>query len=194
MVQVGGKTMFGGDLSMKVHRRYHGPVGWRKWLVRTREAIGWMAHGGIVVRSELSAIVTRADGTIEDLGIIGRKVVTDAWVNLLVDDLQASVAAQHTMQFHAMGTGSTAEAAADTALVTEVETRTSGTQVEGASSNIYRSVGTITATAVRSIREHGLFSASTAGTLLDRTVFALITLANGDSIQFTYELTCTSGG
>jgi len=159
-----------------------------------RVGAAFLRYGGIVVTSQLSARVIREDGTVEELGVLSRRVVTDAYVNLLTDDLQASVAAHSTLRFHAMGTGSTAEAAADTALVTEVETRTSGTQVEGASTNIYRSVGTVTATAARLIREHGLFSASTAGTLLDRSVFALITLANGDGIEFTYELTSSSGG
>jgi hypothetical protein len=70
-----------------------------------------------------------------------------------------------------MGTGAVAENVTDTALGTQVETRATGTQVEGASANIYRTVATITATASRAITEHGVFSASTGGTLLDRSVF-----------------------
>jgi len=43
------------------------------------------------------------------------------------------------------------------------------------------------------VTEHGLFNASSAGTLMDRTVFSAINVVNGDSIQFTYELTATAG-
>ena len=102
------------------------------------------------------------------------------------------MAAHSTLRYHAVGTGNTAEAVGDTTLVTEVETRTSGTQAENAAS-IYESVGTITATGARAIVEHGVFSASSAGTLLDRTVFSVLNLETNDSIQCTYRLTLTAG-
>lgn len=150
--------------------------------------------GLIAFTGTLSIRVFRADGSIEDYGVVSRRVVTNAFVNLLVDDLQASQAAFHSFKYHGMGTDSTAEAATDTALVTEVETRGTGTQTEGASANIYRSVGSVSATASRAIREHGLFTAASGGTLMDRSVFSVINLNTGDSIQFTYELTCQAGG
>jgi hypothetical protein len=94
-------------------------------------------------------------------------------------------------------------ASGDTALVTESttalnpdSTRGTGTTTEGASANIYRTVGTVTADAQIVVREHGVFSqaATGGGTLLDRTVFTTITLESGDSLQATYELTCSAGG
>jgi len=54
-------------------------------------------------------------------------------------------------------------------------------------------VGTISYTTTKAITEHGLFNAATAGTLLDRTVFTVINVVSGDSIQFTYELECAAG-
>jgi hypothetical protein len=146
----------------------------------------------LCARSELRAIVTRANGEVEDLGVLSRRVITTAGVNFIVDAHQNLVELE-LMNFHAMGTGSVAEAVGDTALGTEVETRTTGTQSEPAA-NQYRTVGTITATATRAITEHGIFSASTVGVLFDRSVFTVINLANGDSIQFTYTCTYTSGG
>lgn len=136
--------------------------------------------------------VLRADGRRERLGLVSTRVVTTAGVNYLVDALQGTVEPEN-FKYHGMGTGSAAEASSDTALGTEVESRATGTQVEGASANIYRSVATITATAARAVTEHGLFSASSSGTMLDRSVFSVINLATGDSIQFTYELTLPAG-
>jgi hypothetical protein len=144
------------------------------------------------IESALGVKVIRANGKVEDKGIVGRRVVTTAGVNFIVDAFQ-NLTELENMKYHEMGTGSTAEATGDTALVTAVETRTAGTQTE-ASANQYVSVATITATATRAIQEHGIFSASSAGTLLDRTVFTTINLASGDSIQFTYTLTVTAGG
>ena len=94
----------------------------------------------------------------------------------------------------AMGTGSTAEAATQTALVTEVETRTAGTstrQTTTTTNDTYRVVGAVAATTARAITESGLFDASTTGNMLCRGVFTVINLANGDSINFTWNIQFT---
>ena len=158
-----------------------------------RAAVGQL--GGLpVVTARLDARVIRTDGKVDDYGTIqfGR-VVTTAGVNFIVDAFQNTTEVEN-FHYHGMGTGNTAESAADTALVTEVETRATGTQAEGSSANIFSTVGTITATAARAVVEHGIFSASSSGTLLDRSVFSTINLASGDSIQFTYQLTVSAGG
>jgi hypothetical protein len=154
-----------------------------------------------VAESSLALKVIRVNGITEDYGIVGRKVVTDVGVGYIVDAFQNSVELEN-MKFHGLGTGSTAENQTDTALVTELTTeytgnvRATGTTTEGASANIYRTVATNTldGTPGAALREHGIFSASTAGVLLDRTVFAAITLSSGDSLQSTYELTLSANG
>lgn len=140
----------------------------------------------------LFAKVTHKDGTVEKLGMICTKVVTTVGVGFIVDAFQ-NITEVETMKYHGSGTGSTAEAVGDTALVTEVESRATGTTAEGASANIYQTVGTVSYTATRAIVEHGIFSASTGGVLLDRSVFTAINVDSGDSIQFTYELTFPAG-
>lgn len=147
----------------------------------------------ITTVGRLSAVITRADGTKEDIGLICTKVVTTAGVNYLVDGLQSNTTDVALFRFHASGTGVVAENITDTALGTEVATRVSGSQAEGASANIYRTIATIPYTSTLAITEHGVLSAASAGTLLDRSVFAAINVINGDSIQFTYELTLPAG-
>lgn len=165
----------------------------RPMLLITQGRTGYL-KGTISPEARLSAKVFRANGDVEDLGIISTKLVTTAFVGFVVDNLVAEVAAFGDFKFHGMGTGSTAEAIGDTTLETAVETRDTGTQGEGASANIYQSVGTVTATSARAVREHGLFNIVTGGILMDRSVFALINLATDDAIQFTYELTLPDGG
>ena len=140
-------------------------------------------------------------GLLGLLGIKRRDVrivhgcVTDAYVNLLVDDLQLAVAGHSTFMYHDSGTGVAAEAATDTGLGTPCgEARDTGTQIEGATANIYKSVATHTYGGSFAITEHGLFNAATAGTLMDRTKFAAVNVANGEKIEFTYQLTISSGG
>jgi hypothetical protein len=145
---------------------------------------------------ELHAVVTRANGDMIDLGCLGRRVVTTAGVNYMRDDFAAAAGAADitNFKFHACGTGTTAEAIGDTALVTDSGVaRVTGTQ-DNSVAKQYKSVATMSFTSSLAITEHGLFSASSAGTLWDRTVFAAINVQNGDSIQFTYILTITDGG
>ena len=137
----------------------------------------------------LSARVFRKDAGIEDLGLLSVRKITVAFRNFLVDQLIAETSAFGDFKYHANGTGVGAEANTDTALGTEVETRATGTQLEGATADIYKSVGTVSITATRAITEHGLLNASSAGILMDRSVFSAINVGNGDSIEFTYQAT-----
>jgi hypothetical protein len=147
--------------------------------------------GDVTPVGRLYITKTSSDGSVVDYGLVCTKVVTTAGVNFLVDAMQG-LTEPELFRFHASGTGNTAENVSDTALVTEVATRTSGSQTEGAA-NVYRTVGTINYTGTHAIVEHGIFSASSAGTLLDRSVFGAINVLNGDSIQFTYDLTFPAG-
>jgi hypothetical protein len=153
-----------------------------------------------VIRTPASQYKT--GGTLyEDYGIVGNKVVTTAGVNYIAADFNDGGSDISAFDYAGLGTGSTAEAVGDTALVTELTTeytgnvRTAGTP-SNPSANIYRSTCTSTLdSGTPALREHGLFTASSAGTLLDRTVFASITLDGtaGDSLLSTYSLTLTAG-
>lgn len=135
-----------------------------------------------------------------NLGLAGFKVVTDNGAGYLVDALEQIEPGQ--MKFHGFGTGTTAEGATDTALVTELttqyatdSTRPTGTSTES-SQKVYQTVGTLSPDSgfTISLREHGVFSASSAGVLLDRTVHSAVTMdVSGDSEQATYTLTINSG-
>lgn len=142
----------------------------------------------------LRARVFRADGRVIDYGLVGVRVVTDAFVAFVVDQLQTETSVFGDFKYHDSGVGVTAENVTDTDIeTTDGESRATGTQVEGATANIYKSVGTIAYTTTKAITEHGLFNASTGVTLMDRTKFTAINVVNGDSIEFTFELTLTAG-
>lgn len=153
------------------------------------------ATGIPTMTAELRAKKICADGSVIDYGVLGRRVVTTAFVEFMVDQLQADTTEWGDFKFHDSGVGVVAENVADTDMgTTDGEARATGTQVEGATADIYRSVGTISYTTTKAITEHGLFSIVTGGTMMDRTVFTVINVVNGDSIQFTYELTVNDGG
>ena len=201
-----GKVGFAGTLGIKVNRMTKAPLSWRlrntmRWdyirgYLANRAAKAFSKLTGVpTLTSQLSAILIKADGTRIDYGILGYRVVTDAFCEFMVDEMQADTGEFGDFKFHDSGEGFTGENVTDTDIeTTDNEARDTGTQVEGATAEIYRSVGTITYSGALTLREHGLFSTIAAPTLLDRTVFAAIGVVNLDSVQFTYELTCTAGG
>lgn len=128
------------------------------------------------------------NGKPENLGLISTELVTDAGIAAVVDAFQDTFELED-FKYHGSGTGTTAADASDTALETEVESRATGSQTEGATADIYKTVGTVAYTASRAVTEWGLLSASSSGTLFDRAVFTAINVTNGATIQFTYELT-----
>lgn len=143
--------------------------------------------------ARLDAKLLKRNGDVIDYGTLGYRVVTTAFVNYVVDQLQTETSTFGDFKFHDSGVGTTAENVTDTAIeTTDAESRATGTQTEGAA-NIYQSVGTIAYTTTKAITEHGLFNDASTGTLMDRTVFSAINVVNGDSIQFTYSLTLTAG-
>lgn len=137
-------------------------------------------------------------------GLASLQVVTTAGVGFIVDAFQNLVELEN-MKFHGFGTGATAEASGDTALVTELttqynpdNTRPTGTTTEGASANIYRTVATLSPDSggTIAITEHMVVSqaATGGGVCFDRTVFAAVNVvAAQDSLQATYELTLPAG-
>lgn len=129
-----------------------------------------------------------------DYGVVSRRFVTTAGVNWLATAFTNTVEPE-SMNWHDVGTGTTAEAVGQTGLITPFGgSRVSGTQSTPGSTNIYQTQATITFAGTFAITEHGLFSASTAGTMWDRSLFSAINVVSGDSLQATHQTTFPSGG
>lgn len=169
------------------------------WLTTVLARAFTRLTGVPTITSELRAVLHIARlGQAVDLGVLGRRVVTNAGVGFLVDDWQDSTTDITNMKYHASGTDNTAENATDTALGSEatgITDRATGTQTQP-SSNQLKSEGTQSYTGSGAIVEHGLFSLVTesAGVLWDRTVFQALNVGNGDSIKWTYTCTVNAGG
>ena len=200
-----GKMTIKGNLQARVIRA-KGPgllwylTNWMRWT-KIKSLIGVFmiqpiakAFGLLTAYGKLEATLFKHDGTIVRYGVISYRLVTTAFVNFVVDQLQTETSIFGDFKYHDAGVGVTAENVANTAIeTTDGEARATGTQTEGAA-NVYSSVGTISYTTTKAITEHGLFNDLTVGTLLDRHVFSAINVVSGDSIQFTYSLTISSGG
>ena len=132
-----------------------------------------------------------ATGEWEDYGVVSVKKVTTAFANYVVDSLQNSTSEPlDAFEWHDMGDDNTAEANTHTALQNSRETRIQNDGGGENGANIYQSTATINASAGYTVEEHGIFSAESAGTMMDRNLVANAPVViTNDSVEFTYELT-----
>lgn len=160
-----------------------------------------------IKRLWVEAVVTRADGSTEDLGVVAdtslwRRMAR--WAYLLLPGVGATlivntgravvtnrlVAGTLPPTFVGWGTGAGTTAATDTTLFTEsAEARAAATatqQTTTTTNDTYRLVATLTASAGRAITNAGAFDASSAGNLYFKTDFAVVNLSTGDSLTLTF--------
>jgi hypothetical protein len=195
-----------GELTFQVNRgAERAPLAWRLrnysnllgglWKIQIARALRIPHFHGTLSLQKLTPT-----GTV-DYGIVGYKVVTTAGCGFIVDAFQNLVELEN-MKYHGFGTGTGAEASSDSALGTEFtteyvvnSTRPTGTTTE-LSAQVYETVATFAPDSggTLAVTEHGVFSATSAGVLLDRTKFTAVNLvASSDSLQATYDLTFTAG-
>lgn len=121
-------------------------------------------------------------------------LVTTAGKGLIASRLAS--ASDGVVTHMAIGTGTTAAAASDTALGTEVTRQAVDTSGGTVSSNTITYARTfaaddpdITAPATTAVTEAGLFTASSSGTMLARTVFAVVNKGESDSMTISWVIT-----
>jgi hypothetical protein len=163
------------------------------WLLR------WIVPGlNMPMYGRLYLKVIR-DGEVWDYGHVGCHLIVTAGKNYVAADFAGGASDINALKFHGFGTGTTAAAAGDTALQTELTTQyatdnTRPTGSQASSTNTYTTVATLSPDSggTIAITEWGLLSqaATGGGTLFDRQVFAAVNVVAGsDSLQATYVLT-----
>ncbi|NCU33401.1 MAG: hypothetical protein EOM23_10860 [Candidatus Moranbacteria bacterium] len=97
--------------------------------------------------------------------------------------------------YMAIGTGTNAAAAGDTALQTEATgngydrmSGTASTETTDTADDTNQLIGSWIVTSSKAITEMGILNAASVGTLLVRNVFSAYTLQNGDTFQITHKL------
>lgn len=132
----------------------------------------------------LRLVLTKADGTSEEFDFknlvvtVGKEFVASRMVGT----------ASNVMSHMALGSGTTAPAAGNTALETELGRVALAGAV--AASNVVTYTATFSAgTATGAVTEAGIFNASSAGTMLCRTVFSVVNKGVDDALSVTWTIT-----
>lgn len=138
---------------------------------------------------KLSIVLKDEKGAVKETREIKNLVVNTGLGHITSRLLGTS---SNVMSHMALGSGTTAAAAGDTALQSQLGSRkalTSSTQ-SGSNNESIVYVATFSAgEATGAVTEAGIFNASTSGTMLCRTVFSVVNKAAGDTLQVTWTLT-----
>lgn len=135
----------------------------------------------------LRIVVTSAEGQVkEDVQV--KNLVVNTGLNYIVSRMKDTTAT--AMSHMELGTGTTAAAAADTALGTAISgSRTALTSTTVSSNTITYVASFAAGTGTGAVTEAGIFNASSAGTMLCRTVFPVVNKQSGDSMTVTWTVT-----
>ncbi len=132
-------------------------------------------------------------GWMENIGCVSHGKVTVEFRDFTVDGLVSNAAEMGDFKFHRVGTDATAEDSTHTVLIADSGITTgAGSQLEGSSADIYKSVSTITADATETWQEHAINSQTGAGggELMDRSLITpTVSVVSSDTVEFTYEIT-----
>lgn len=142
---------------------------------------------GFKLKGSGTFILTKPDGTQE----ITHKdnIIVNVGFDFIADAVGKSASRPNVMSHIAVGTGTTAAAATQTALVTELN-RQAATYAHTAGTKTFTFTANFAAgVATGAITEAGVFNAASAGTMLDRVVFPVINKGADDTLQSIFTFT-----
>ena len=147
-----------------------------------------MIIDGLKAKGTLDIVVRGPDGNIKDEKKV-ENLIVDTGLDFIASRMSGT--SENVMSHMAVGTGSTAAAAADTALGTELDRNalTSTTVTDNAIAFV---CSWAAGDGTGSLSEAGIFNASSAGTMLCRTVFGTVTKAADDSMTITWTITVSA--
>lgn len=139
----------------------------------------------ITARGDVHLVLRGPDGQIKEEHDRKNLVVT-AGLGFIASRMVG--VAQNVMSHMALGSGTTAAALANAGLVTELGRASLGSS--GASGAVVTYSATFNpGVATGAVTEAGIFNASSAGTMLCRTVFPVVNKQAGDTMSVTWTIT-----
>jgi len=149
-----------------------------------------MFNDSIKMKGKLSVVLTGPDGKVKDQREVDNLVVTVGKNFIASSMVKTTTNSPAAMTHMEVGTGTTAAAVGDTTLQTAVASSRVTLTSATASTNSVAYVATFPAgTGTGALTEAGIFNASSAGTMLCRTVFSVINKGAADTLGITWTVT-----
>lgn len=145
-------------------------------------------NDGLKLRGDVALVLRDKDGNIKDERLI-ENLIVDTGLNFICDRMKNDETAMTHM---ALGSGSTAAAAGDTTLGSQLGSREALDSSTVTSNQIVYVASFEAGDATGAVTEAGIFNASSGGTMLCRTVFSVVNKAADDTLTVNWTITLTA--
>jgi hypothetical protein len=147
-----------------------------------------MMNDGLKLRGDVALVLRDKDGNIKDERLI-ENLIVDTGLNFICDRMKDDETAMTHM---ALGSGSTAAAAGDTTLGSQLGSREALDSSTVTNNQIVYVSSFEAGDATGAVTEAGIFNASSGGTMLCRTVFSVVNKAADDTLTVNWTITLTA--
>ena len=146
-----------------------------------------MIEEGMKIKGAITLLLTKASGEVE---VVHKdNIIGGGGFDFVADAIGNASTRPGVMGWIAVGTGSTAAASTQTALVTELK-RNAATYAHTAGTKVFTFTASFLAgDATGAITEAGVFNASSSGTMFDRVVFPVVNKGSDDSLTAVFSFT-----
>ena len=145
-------------------------------------------NDGLKLRGDVALVLRDKDGNVKDERNI-KNLIVDSGLNFICDRMKNDETAMTHM---ALGSGSTAAAAGDTSLGSQLGSREALDSDTVSSNTITYTSSFEAGDATGAVTEAGIFNAASGGTMLCRTVFSVVNKGADDSLSVTWTITLTA--
>jgi len=147
-----------------------------------------MMNDGLKLRGDVALVLRDKNGNVKEERKINNLIVNTG-LNFICDRMKNDETAMSHM---ALGSGSTAAAASDTTLGSQLGSREALDSDTVSSNTITYTSSFEAGDATGAVTEAGIFNATSGGTMLCRTVFAVVNKSADDSLSVTWTITLTA--
>lgn len=145
-----------------------------------------MITEGLKLRGDVALVLRDKNGNIKEKRDI-RNLIVDAGLNFICDRM-VSNSTEAVMSHMALGSGTTAAAAGDTSLESQLGSREALDSSTVSGSTITYTSSFEAGDATGAVSESAIFNAASGGTMLCRTVFAVVNKAADDSLSISWSI------
>jgi hypothetical protein len=147
-----------------------------------------MINEGLKLRGDVALVLRDKDGNIKDERNI-KNLIVDTGLNFICDRMKDDETAMTHM---ALGSGTTAPAAGDTSLESQLGSREALDSSTVTNNQIVFVASFEASDATGAVTEAGIFNAASGGTMLCRTVFSVVNKAADDTLTVNWTITLTA--
>jgi len=147
-----------------------------------------MMNDGLKLRGDVALVLRDKNGNVKEERKI-QNLIVNTGLNFICDRMKNDETAMSHM---ALGSGSTAAAAGDTTLGSQLGSREALDSDTVSSNTITYTSSFEAGDATGAVTEAGIFNATSGGTMLCRTVFAVVNKSADDSLSVSWQISLTA--